>query len=185
MRTSQTTALFSGLLSAVLFTPLLAQGPDTLSSGSEWTQYRGNLAGTGFSPLTQINQDNGGHSRQRLVLLTDLPTHSIREENPRAPNSQVTPIVVEGVMYLPAADRVIALDPVSGAELWTHQRFTQGAASRRGVSYWPGDDGSPSTHPLYRRYADWWRSMRLRANSPQSLVIQARSICKSPITPLL
>jgi len=50
MRTSQTTALFSGLLSALLFTPLFAQGPDALSSGSEWTQYRGNLAGTGFSP---------------------------------------------------------------------------------------------------------------------------------------
>ena len=58
MRTSQITALFTGLLSAILFAPLFAQGPDALSSGSEWTQYRGNLAGTGFSPLTQINQDN-------------------------------------------------------------------------------------------------------------------------------
>ncbi|PCI80267.1 MAG: hypothetical protein COB20_03525, partial [SAR86 cluster bacterium] len=58
MRTSQTIALFGGLLSAVLFTPIFAQGPDALSSGSEWTQYRGNLSGTGFSPLTQINQQN-------------------------------------------------------------------------------------------------------------------------------
>ena len=45
-------------------------------------------------------------------------------------------------MYLPAADRVIALDPVSGEELWTH-RVSPSAASRRGVSYWPGDNGSP------------------------------------------
>ncbi len=141
MRTSQTTALFSGLLSAVLFTPLLAQGPDTLSSGSEWTQYRGNLAGTGFSPLTQINQDNVAtlNSAWSYSLLANALNP---EENPRAPNSQVTPIVVEGVMYLPAADRVIALDPVSGEELWTH-RVSPSAASRRGVSYWPGDNGSP------------------------------------------
>ena len=45
-------------------------------------------------------------------------------------------------MYLTAADRVIALDPVSGEELWTH-RVLESVASRRGVSYWPGDNGSP------------------------------------------
>ena len=140
MRTSQTTALFSGLLSAVLFTPLFAQGPDALSSGSEWTQYRGNLAGTGFSPLTQINQKNIANLESAWsysLLANALNT----DENPRAPNSQVTPIVVDGVMYLPAADRIIALDPLSGEELWTH-RVSMSAASRRGVSYWPGDNGS-------------------------------------------
>ena len=140
MRTSQITALFSGLLSAVLFTPLFAQGPDALSSGSEWTQYRGNLAGTGFSPLTQINQQNVANldsAWSYSLLANALNT----DENPRAPNSQVTPIVVEGVMYLPAADRVIALDPISGEELWTH-RVSPSAASRRGVSYWPGDSSS-------------------------------------------
>ncbi|MDA0281496.1 MAG: PQQ-binding-like beta-propeller repeat protein [Proteobacteria bacterium] len=141
MQTSQTTAVFTGLLSAVLFTGLFAQGPDAMSSGSEWTQYRGNLAGTGFSPLTQINQDNVANldsAWSYSLLANALNT----DENPRAPNSQVTPIVVEGVMYLPAADRVIALDPVSGEELWTH-RVLESVASRRGVSYWPGDNGSP------------------------------------------
>ena len=140
MRTSQITALFTGLLSAILFAPLFAQGPDALSSGSEWTQYRGNLAGTGFSPLKQINQDNVANldsAWSYSLLANALNT----DENPRAPNSQVTPIVVDGVMYLPAADRVIALDPVSGDELWTH-RVLESAASRRGVSYWPGDNGS-------------------------------------------
>ena len=140
MRTSQLTALFNGLLSALLFTPISAQGPDALSSGSEWTQYRGNLAGTGFSPLKQINQKNVA-SLDSAWSYSLLANALSADENPRAPNSQVTPIVVDGVMYLPAADRVIALDPISGEELWTH-RVLQGTASRRGVSYWPGDNGS-------------------------------------------
>jgi quinoprotein glucose dehydrogenase len=137
---SRTTTLLGGLFSCLCLTAGYAQAPDSISSGSQWTQYRGNLAGTGFSPLEQINQGNVSNLQgawSYSLLATALNT----DENPRAPNSQATPIVVDGVMYLPAADRVIALDPVSGAELWTH-RVTESAASRRGVSYWPGDSSS-------------------------------------------
>jgi len=52
--------------------------------------------------------------------------------------SEVTPIVVNGVMYLPAGNRVLALDPETGAEIWRYELKT-GAASQRGVAYWPGD----------------------------------------------
>ena len=45
-------------------------------------------------------------------------------------------------MYLPAADRVVALDPETGKEIWQHP-VTGGAPSRRGVAYWPGDGGRP------------------------------------------
>lgn len=118
-----------------------AQAPNAVSSGSEWPHYRGNLSGTGFSPLDQIKQSNVANLQPAWsysLLANALNT----DENPRQPNSQATPIVVDGVMYLPAADRVIALDPVSGEELWVH-RVTEGAASRRGVSYWPGDNATP------------------------------------------
>ncbi|MBT5718959.1 MAG: PQQ-binding-like beta-propeller repeat protein [Gammaproteobacteria bacterium] len=140
MKFSRTTTLLGGLFSCLFITAGCAQAPDTLSSGSQWTQYRGNLAGTGFSPLQQINQ--GNVTRLQGVWSYSLLASALNaDENPRAPNSQATPIVVDGVMYLPAADRVIALDPVSGEELWTH-RVTESAASRRGVSYWPGDNSS-------------------------------------------
>lgn len=140
MKFSRTTTLLGGLFSCLFITAGCAQAPDTLSSGSQWTQYRGNLAGTGFSPLQQINQ--GNVTRLQGVWSYSLLASALNaDENPRAPNSQATPIVVDGVMYLPAADRVIALDPVSGEELWTH-RVTKSAASRRGVSYWPGDNSS-------------------------------------------
>jgi quinoprotein glucose dehydrogenase len=41
-------------------------------------------------------------------------------------------------MYLPAANRVVALDGATGKEIWTVP-VSSGAPSRRGVSYWPGD----------------------------------------------
>src|SRR5262249_15125104 len=53
-------------------------------------------------------------------------------------NSEATPIVVAGVMYLPAAGRVVALDPDTGAEIWQHA-ISGAAPSRRGVAFWPGD----------------------------------------------
>ena len=101
----------------------------------EWPMYRRDLAATGFSPLDQITATN-------VSNLTQAWTYSLEAavEGGRGPNSQVTPIVVNGVMYLPAADRVVALDPVTGRELWRH-RVAEGAPSRRGVAYWAGGDG--------------------------------------------
>ncbi len=47
------------------------------------------------------------------------------------------PIVVDGIVYLPLGNAVVALDGVSGKELWRH-KVTDGLV-RRAVSYWPGD----------------------------------------------
>src|SRR6185436_11916651 len=40
--------------------------------------------------------------------------------------------------YLPAADRVVALDAETGQPIWQHM-ITGGALSRHGVAYWPGE----------------------------------------------
>jgi quinoprotein glucose dehydrogenase len=61
-------------------------------------------------------------------------------DDARNPNSQATPIVVDDVMYAPAGDRVVALDPLTGAELWSHE-VSGGGPSRRGVAYWAGESG--------------------------------------------
>lgn len=100
---------------------------------SEWPYYRGDLAGTGFSGLTQINAQNVG----RLEVAW---RHSLRDDaatDSRNPNSQATPIVVAGTMFLPTVNSIIALDPATGALLWEHE-VESGRPSRRGVSYWPG-----------------------------------------------
>jgi glucose dehydrogenase len=44
-------------------------------------------------------------------------------------------------MYLPAANRVVALEPETGKAIWQH--LVTGAPSRRGVAYWLGDEKHP------------------------------------------
>ena len=101
--------------------------------------YRGDLAGTGYSPLAAITTENvTGLARAWIYRLgRETPV-----EGGRGPNSQATPIVVGDRMYLPAADRVVALDPVTGVEIWRHM-VAEGAPSRRGVAWWAGDDAAP------------------------------------------
>ena len=105
----------------------LAPAPD-----GAWPMYRHDLAATGHSPLAEITPSN-------VASLTQVWTHALAGEQEQPSNSQATPIVVDGVMYLPAADRVVALEPETGQEIWRHV-LADGAPSRRGVSYWPGDD---------------------------------------------
>jgi quinoprotein glucose dehydrogenase len=58
------------------------------------------------------------------------------------PFSQATPIVVDGVMYLPAGNRILALDPDTGKTIWTYTADTR--PSSRGVAYWPGSGSTPA-----------------------------------------
>lgn len=103
----------------------------------DWPMYRRDAAGTGYSPLTQIDASN-------VAKLTQAWSYPLQGDappgpgGPRAVNSQVTPIVVGGVMYLPAVGRVVALEPETGKVLWQHP-VTNGTPSRRGVAYWAGD----------------------------------------------
>ena len=125
---------------------LLAQTADTqqqnAATATDWPSYRHDESGTGHSPLRQINAGN-------VASLVRVWTYSLQGEASAAPNagrgggaggvnSQATPIVVNGVMYLPAANRVVALDPESGKSIWEHV-IEGGAPSRRGLAYWPGE----------------------------------------------
>ena len=57
--------------------------------------------------------------------------------------SQVTPLVIDGVMYLSTPYfRVVALDSTTGKELWAF-RLPTGNPSTRGVEYWGGDGKTP------------------------------------------
>lgn len=54
-------------------------------------------------------------------------------------NSEVTPIVIGGVMYIGTPyGRVVALDPITGKEIWTYD-LPSGEPATRGVEYFPGD----------------------------------------------
>ncbi len=105
-----------------------AQAQDAPAPG-DWPRYTRDLQGTRFSPLDQINAGN-------VENLDVAWTFRLRPQGGAALLGGTVPIVVDGVMYLPLGDAVVALDPTNGRELWRHP--VEGTA-RRAVSYWPGD----------------------------------------------
>jgi glucose dehydrogenase len=97
-----------------------------------------------YSPLTQINANNV--SRLKLAWKYQFRTE---EERAKAQPeflggySQLTPIVVNGIMYISAVTRIAALQGDTGKEIWSF-RTSDGVASTRGVAYWPGDANIPA-----------------------------------------
>ncbi|OYX08542.1 MAG: hypothetical protein B7Z08_08975 [Sphingomonadales bacterium 32-68-7] len=96
----------------------------------DWPRYARDLQGTRFSPLDQINTGNVGQ-------LKEAWSFRLRPEGGAGILGGTVPIVVDGIMYLPLGNAIVALDPTNGTELWRH-RLASGIA-RRTVSYWPGD----------------------------------------------
>ncbi len=84
-----------------------------------WPTYDGNLSGNRFSPLNQINTSNVQKLAPKWMFTI--------QDAPRA--LQVTPIVVDGVMYVTSVNEAVALDARTGRETWHYSRpRTQGLA---------------------------------------------------------
>ena len=144
MRSARILKLFGSVaMAAALVRAGTTQQPPAGAAG-DWPMYRRDAAGTGYSPLNQITPANVTRLRRvwSYGLQSDAPTPPPAAGRGGGFNSQVTPIVVNGVMYLPAANRVVALDPQNGKEIWRHV-LGEGAPSRRGLTYWPGDAANP------------------------------------------
>jgi len=77
----------------------------------DWLMYRRTYDGWGYSPLDQITRDNV--HQLTLAWVWSMP----------AGTNQPTPLVHDGVMYLPNPGNVIqALDAASGTLLWEYRR---------------------------------------------------------------
>jgi quinoprotein glucose dehydrogenase len=132
------------VLAATAAVACTQQAAPQRDAAADWPMYHRDYAGTRFSPLTEITTEN-------VVDLELAWTYRFnRADRPRitGPSSfelyqQITPIVVDGIMYLPSGDRVVALQPDSGEEIWTHE-LDEGLASFRGVAYWAGTDETPA-----------------------------------------
>jgi PQQ-dependent dehydrogenase (methanol/ethanol family) len=77
-----------------------------------WPTYHGNASGNRFSPLDQINSGNVARLAPRWMFT--LPGSSRALE--------MTPVVVDGVMYVTAVNEAYALDARSGREIWHYSR---------------------------------------------------------------
>jgi glucose dehydrogenase len=121
----------------------------------DWPMYNHDLGSTRYSPLTQITPANVSKLTESWTFTTRVPAPpgAADEKGKQGKGkgggrggggigAEATPIVVNGVMYVPAGNLVVALEPETGKEIWRYQ-VTGGQASARGVSYWPGDAQNP------------------------------------------
>jgi alcohol dehydrogenase (cytochrome c) len=77
-----------------------------------WPTYDGNESGNRFSPLSQINAGNVESLAPKWMFTL-----------PGAPRAlEVTPVVVDGVMYVTSVNEAYALDARSGREIWHYSR---------------------------------------------------------------
>lgn len=117
---------------------------------AEWPYYGGDAGGKRYSPLDQIDRKNVGALRVAWVYHTHDLSHG---ENERQKSSfEGTPIVVQGTMYLSTAfNRVVALNPETGKELWSFDPGIDKSADyadgllNRGVAYWNDAAAPPKT----------------------------------------
>jgi quinoprotein glucose dehydrogenase len=154
------------ILGGVALSSFMPQSATAKGNGADWPRYTGDLAGTRFSTLKQINTQNV------QTLASAFTVAGVGGEE--------TPIVVNGVMYVSTAGGVLAVEADTGKEVWrygpvpvpggggrggrgaapsaggargpapaapaaaggapaTGQPATIGTPSTRGVAYWPGD----------------------------------------------
>ena len=130
--------MFLGLLFAVVAWPWVGTGQTGAKNG-QWPAYSADAASTRYSPLDQITRDNVRNLEVAWTFKFDnygTPAQTV--------TSEVTPLMVDGVLYFTAGQRrsVVAADAGTGEILWTWRpdegaRFD--AAPRkihRGVAHW-------------------------------------------------
>jgi len=84
----------------------------------DWPTYNGQLSGNRYSPLTEINASNVSALAAKWMFPVKSPSQL-----------EVTPVVVDGVMYVTAANQAWALDAREGREIWHYSRpITPGVA---------------------------------------------------------
>src|SRR5690606_20357434 len=88
------------------------------------------LRGQRYSPLDQIDTGN-------VENLDQAWSFRLRPEGGAGLLGGTVPIVIDGTMYLPIGNAVVALEAHTGRELWRHP--VDGGLVRRGVSWWAGD----------------------------------------------
>src|SRR6186713_3276689 len=111
------------LLGAVALAPAVQAKTDGVQvDPADWPRYARDLGGTRFSPLDQINAGN-------VENLDTAWAFRLRTDGGAAALGGTVPIVIDGIMYLPVGNAVVALEAHTGRELWRHP--VEGGSIRR------------------------------------------------------
>ena len=144
---------FVAVVIAALFTSPIAAVAQS-DDAAQWGHYGGGQHGMQYSSLSQISRDN-------VDALEEVWRYRTGElgEGHREPFAfQANPILVEGRLYLPTGSAiVIALDPVTGEEIWRHdpeidRSRPHAETANRGVTSWldpEANSDSPCRHRIF------------------------------------
>jgi len=122
------------MLTLLLLVSLQAGSP------SDWPVYGRDPGGARFSPLTQITRANVTQLQVAWTYHTGVLDMTGMRHRP--PQLEVTPLVVDGLMYVSTPVGVIAaLDPATGVERWHYDAGVDphkgyGDFTSRGVAFW-------------------------------------------------
>lgn len=136
---------------------------------ADWPVYGRDAGGSRFSPATRITRQNVAS----LVVAWRYHTGEPPLQLNRQPSLQVTPLVVDNVMYISTPlGKVMALDPATGRELWRYDarvdpKVGYGDFASRGVSTWVDTTAKPGA-PCRRRIYVATMDARLIALDAQS-----------------
>jgi glucose dehydrogenase len=91
---------------SLLLAGVVSAGAAATVDVNDWPSHDHDAGGQRFSPLTQITPANVAKLQQAWTFDTG------------APGTQVTPLVVNGIMYVSAGKDVVALEPETAKVLW-------------------------------------------------------------------
>ena len=131
-----------------------------IAVADDWPSFANDIGGSQYSPLSQLNPSNVAGLEQAWVHRSG----DFLDTGARGTSFQVTPIHANGLLYYcTPMNRVFALDPVSGKEVWVFDPHGPGTDGKpvtdearapgtcRGVAYWAGSEAGDSTKPCERR----------------------------------
>jgi alcohol dehydrogenase (cytochrome c) len=126
---------------------LLIQPPS-----ANWISYNGDYSGRRYSSLSEINTSNVGSLRAQWTF------HAHNSDR-----LEVTPVVVNGVMFVTAANDAFALDARTGRVIWHHA--------------WPITEGliDDASRHLNRGVAVWRDRVFMETDNAHLLCLDARS----------
>jgi quinoprotein glucose dehydrogenase len=133
----------------------------------DWAYYGHDAGGMRYSPLTQINRENV--SALKVAWTFHTGDVSDGQGDRKRSGFETTPLLVDATLYLTTPfNRVIALDPETGAQRWAYDPkialdgdYGDGLVNR-GVATWL-DSARPSGRPCHRRIFESTQDARLLA----------------------
>jgi quinoprotein glucose dehydrogenase len=128
------------------------------SQGDEWPAYGHDASNMRYSSLDLIKTKNVTGLRQVWTFHMRPASLDVAAANPQAGvqdrsrqgrtrfiGSEMTPLVVDGLMFLATPyRRVTAINATTGQQVWAYDLPGSDAPATRGLTYWPGGKGARS-----------------------------------------